>query len=104
MLKHYTLTFTQDREIYITRVVPATTLAEAYLVIQDNYPGAEITEAVEGSRVGESWAHTVAKYMIAHASLDEVCTFAFELDEARHDEFINAIWDEWHKSKPTRGV
>ena len=104
MLKHYTVTFTKDKETYITRVVPAKTLVEAYLAIQDNYPGAVITEAVEGNRVGESWAHMVAKYMIAHASLDEVCAFACYLTEEKHDEFINAIWDEWHNAKPTKAV
>lgn len=104
MLKHYTLTFTQDKETYITRVIPANNLAESYLIIQDNFPGAEITEAVEGNRAVESWVHTLAKYMIAHSSLNEVCSFACELDEARHDEFISAIWDAWHNAKHSKAV
>lgn len=100
MLKNYTLTFTQDRSTYITRVVPAENLAEAYLIIQDNFPGAEITEAIEGNKVHkESWAHAIAKHMLAHSCLSEVCAFAVELEAEKHEEFINAIWDEWHKKQ-----
>ncbi len=100
MFNTYKLRFTQDRKSYITRCVPAQNLAEAYLIIQDRYPNAEITEANED----ESWAKVIAKHMIAHASLDEVCTFACGLEAQKHDEFINAIWDEWHKSKNSKVV
>lgn len=97
MLKNYKLTFTQDKSTYITRVVPAKNLAEAYLIIQDNYPGAEITDYAESNNATERWAQIIAKHMINNACLSEVCSFACTLDEGKHDEFINAIWDEWHK-------
>ena len=99
MLKHYTIEFTKDYEHYETRVVPAENLAEAYLIIQDNFPGAEITDYAEGGNVvsKEKWSQAVARYMIAHSSLSEVCAFAAELEDVKHEEFINAIWDEWHK-------
>lgn len=105
MLKHYTMRFTKDYENYETRVIPAENLAEAYLIIQDNFPGATITDYAEGNLVQkESWAHTIAKHMLAHSCLSEVCAFAVELDQVKHEEFINAIWDEWHKKAKPKAV
>lgn len=104
MLKHYKMTFTLDHETFKTLVIPAKNLVDAYIGIQTRFPGAEITEAIESNKASERWAVIIAKFMIAHATPDEVCIFACSLDEDKHDEFINAIWDEWHKSKHSKVV
>lgn len=104
MPNHYKMTFTEDRENYRTLIVPAKNLVDAYIEIQTRFPQAEITEAIEGNRAGERWSQIIARYMINHASIDDICTFAIYLDEGKHDEFINTIWDEWHKSKRAKAV
>lgn len=97
MLKNYKLTFTQDRETYKTMVVPANNLTEAYIELQMRIPDAEISEATEGSSVTDTWVQVIAKYMIAKGTLNDACDFVGYLDDQKHDEFINALWGEWHK-------
>lgn len=104
MLKHYKMTFTIDRETFKTLVIPANNLSDAYIEIQTRFPGVEITEAIEGNEVTDSWAKIIAKYMIANASLDDTRTFASYLDADKCEELVNAIWDEWHKSKASKVV
>ena len=96
MSKHYKLKFTQDRQTYKTLVIPAVSLVDAYIIIQNRYPDAEITEASEDCRVTETWAQVIAKHML-NSSFDEVEAFVGDLDEEKHEEFVRAIWDEWHK-------
>lgn len=104
MLKYYKMTFTQNKKTYNTCIIPAQNLADAYITIQMRFPMAEITEAIESNKVTDSWSKSVAKYLIANASLDEACTFASHLDEEKREELVNTIWDEWHKSKASKAV
>lgn len=104
MLNNYQITFTQDRRNYKSYVIPAETLVDAYIFIQDRFPGAEITEAIKSNQSGRRWAEIMAEYIIHHATLSEVCEFACTLNEAKHDEFINALWDEWHKIDKAKAV
>ena len=96
MLKHYKMTFTEDRETFKTLVIPAESLVDAYIEIQTRFPSAEITEANEGTEMSNGWAQCVAKYMIAHADISEVRTFALFLNDEKREALVNAIWDEWH--------
>lgn len=98
MLKHYTLTFTEDRQNFRTMVVPAHSLAEAYIEIQKQFPGAEITDYSENNKVTEKWAQPIARYMIANATVDEICVFASYLDDDKREELASAIWDEYHNN------
>lgn len=100
MLNHYKIRFTEDRETFKSMVVPANNLTEAYISIQMHFPNAEITEANEM----ESWAKVIAKHMIDHATVSEFCAFASNLDADKAEELVNAIWDEWHKQKPSKAV
>ena len=96
MLKHYKMTFTEDRETFKTLVIPAKSLVDAYIEIQTHFPGAEITEAIEGNTVTNGWVVSIARCLIDHASIDETCTLASYLDEDKKEELVNTIWDEWH--------
>lgn len=100
MLKHYKLTFTEDRETFKTMVIPANCLADAYIKIQTYFPNAEITDQNET----DSWVKAISKYMIDNASVSELSKFASYLDEDKKDEIVNAIWDEWHKPKDAGAV
>jgi hypothetical protein len=104
MLKNYKMTFTKDRETFKTLVIPAKTLVDAYIEIQTRFPGVEITEAIESNIVTDSWAKSMARYLIVNASLDETCVFAMYLDEEKREELVNAIWEEWHKPQPNKAV
>ena len=96
MLKFYKITFTEDKKKYQTMDVPAHSLAEAYIAIQKEFPGAEITEYSESNKVTEKWAHQIARCMIANATVDEICAFASYLDEDKREELVEAIWYEYH--------
>lgn len=104
MLKHYKMTFTLNHETFKSLVIPAKTLVDAYIEIQTRFPGVAITEAIESNKVSDGWAQSIAKYMIANASLDDTCTFASYLDEEKREELVDAIWDEWHKYMHTKAV
>lgn len=104
MLKHYKMTFTEDRETFKTLVIPANSLVDAYIEIQMRFPKAEITEAIEGNIVNDGWVKSISKYLIDHATIDEVCNVASYLDEYKREELVNTIWDEWHKSKASKVV
>ena len=104
MFNHYKITFTEDRKTHKTFIIPAQSVSDSYIIIQERFPKAEILEIVETNKVTEGWAQSIAKYMIAHASLEETCTLASYLDEEKSEELVNAIWDEWHKSKDSRAV
>lgn len=104
MLKHYKMTFTEDRETFKTLVIPANTLVDAYIEIQVRFPNAEITEAIENNTVTNTWVVSLAKYMIDHATVDETCRFAMYLDEEKLEELVDTIWDEWNRSKASKGV
>lgn len=97
MNKYYKMKFTEDRKVFKTLVIPADNLAEAYINIQLRFPNVEITEASEDNKVIEPWAQVIAKHMIKHATLAQVEAFVSGLDEERHEEFVSAIWNEWHK-------
>lgn len=99
MLKHYKITFTEDRETFKTMVVPANNLTDAYIAIQTHFPKAEITEAIENNIVTDGWVKSISKYLIDHASLEETCVFASYLDDKKREELVNTIWDEWHKTR-----
>ena len=98
MPKHYKMTFTEDRETYKTLVIPANNLVDAYIEIQNRFPKAEITQAIEGNTITDGWVESIAKYIIAHASIGDVRAFASYLDNTKQEMLVNAIWDEWHKN------
>ena len=96
MLKNYTLTFTEDRKNYKTMVVPANSLAEAYIAIQKEFPGAEITDYSENNKVTKKWAHSIARYMMENATINELRNFISYLDEDKRKELMDSIWNEYH--------
>lgn len=98
MLKHYKITFTEDRLNYQTMDVPAHSLTEAYIAIQKEFPEAEITDYSESNKVTEKWVKPIARYMIANATIDEICVFASYLDDDKREELVEAIWDEYHNN------
>lgn len=104
MLKHYKITFTEDRQTSKTIVIPAKSLIDAYIEIQLRFINAEITEVVEGGEVNNGWLQSIAKFMIAHASLDEACEFASNLDAEKQEQFATTVWNEWHKANCPRGA
>ena len=102
MLKLYTVTLTQDREQYQTITVPANNVSDAYIEIQKNFIGAEITDLKLSGKVvsisSEGWLNTFAKYLVRHARLSDITDVMDELEsDALRDELVEAIWKTYHK-------
>lgn len=94
--------FNTDRSTPKIINVIADTLTDAYVIAQNNFPNAEIMAA---NKIGKytslednNWLETIAKYLIAHATMDDVSNLASICTEKMRDELATALFDTYHKA------
>jgi hypothetical protein len=94
--------FNTDRSTQKCINVTADTLTDAYVIAQNTFPNAEIMAATKiGKHVSledSNWLEVIAKYMIAHGTLDDATALASLCSESMKDELATALFDTYHKA------
>lgn len=82
--------------------VCADTITDAYVIAQNNFPNAEIMAATKiGKHVSledSNWLEVIAKYLLAHGTLDDATNLASLCSESMKDELATALFDTYHKA------
>ena len=93
MRKEFKVRYTVDRESFKSLTLVAETRAEAYTILMEHIPSAEIVSICEH---GDSLINVLAKVFVKRsiADIKEVCSL---LNSDQQDEFIDALHEERFK-------